>query len=194
MFSQEELSPINSGLQLYIRLLGFFHSPNPLHIKWISDEYDLKAALQSLVHAYKSTEPMIGVRKYQGVDYDPEREVLRTMTTYLLSGRDEKEQALLYKRNQPMMQLVIRPICRMMSKYSHRTQLDTIEAVVDDVNQLLNQTNCYGDYDDAVCAMEETRKLTQAHEEAEKAIRESKKRTKKRKRDPLIAMILGTQE
>jgi hypothetical protein len=188
-FIPAELAQLKEGIRRYIRLMGLIYDPNPLvWNKWFTDEGDVKAALRSVADAMKGTEPMIGKRKYQGVDYNAPREVNKLLTTYLTSGKDSSESALLKKRNLPMFLLVIEPTIALFYKFDHPTMIANADAVVEDVCNLVDQCTDYGTYDDALVAQHQVYALIHEREAERKAIAAAKSRRKK-SRDPVAELM-----
>lgn len=191
-FTTEELTALNEGIRRYIRLMGLIYDPSPLvWNKWFTDESDAKAALRSIADAMKGTEPMIGTRKYQGVDYDAPREVYKLMMTYLTLGLNEGETALLKKRNLPMIVLIVEPTIALFNKFDHATMIAHADALVEDVCTLIDQCTDYGTYDDALVAQHQVYTILNAREAERKAIAEAKNRRRRKARDP-VAELMAT--
>lgn len=188
-FSDAELAPVKEGIRKFVRLLGLIHDPDPLvWNKWFTDEGDLKAALRSVADAMKATAHMISKRKYQGVDYDPPREVSKDMHTFLLSGETDGEIATLRKRNLPMMLLVIEPVIQLFYKFDHEQMIAVADQLVGDVMTMIDESDAYGTYDDALVARAQVQQLIRQRDELRKAATEVK-RKRSRRRDPLLDLL-----
>lgn len=188
-FTDAELAPIKEGVRKFIRLLGLIHDPDPLvWNKWFTDEGDLKAALRSVAESMKATAHMIGKRKYQGVDYDAPREVTKDMHTFLLSGETDGEVATLRKRNLPMMILVIEPVIQLFYKFDHEQMIAVADELVGDVMTMIDESDAYSTYDDAIVARAQVQQLIRQRDDARKAALEAK-RKRSRRRDPLLDLL-----
>jgi Arc/MetJ family transcription regulator len=188
-FTEQELSPIREGVRRFIRLTGLIHDPSPLvWNKWFTDEGDLKGALETIAYTMKATHTMVGKRKYQGADFDAPREVTKDLTTFLLSGENEGEEALNRKRYQPMLYLVIEPVIQLFYKFDHPTMIAVADQLITDVISLVDNTTDYGTYDDALVARAQVQQLIRQRDEARKAAVEAK-RKRSRRRDPLIDLL-----
>lgn len=194
LFTEQELAPVHNGIRTFIRLLGMIYSDDPLQLKWLADEEDLKSALRSIAQQFKASEIMLGKRKYQGIDYDAPNEVKKDLSTFLLTGRDERDEALQRKRYLPMYHLVIVPVCDLFYKYDHRMQIDIADKVIEELCAIIDNTDAYGTLDDALVAQAQVRQLITEKEERRKAELNARKR-RKTKRDPLAELFgLGEDE
>lgn len=185
-FSAEQIAPIAAGIHKYIRLIGLISDPNPLELKWLSDEWDLHTQLETLSRAVKATEPMIGKRKYQGIDFEVTTEVKKDMQTYLMSGRTDAESALFKKRNMPMYYLVIIPVLNLFKGMDHQKTIDIIDEVVKDVQNMIWSTESYGTHDDALVARMQVQQLIKQSEEQRLAELNARKRPKRKSKKELI--------
>jgi hypothetical protein len=191
MFTEQELAPIRSGISTYIRLLGMFYSPDPLQLRWITDEGDLKAALRSVADAFKSTSEMVGKQKYQDTPYNAPKEVLKLMATYLLSGLDDRDQALQRRRNLPMYHLVIEPVTQLFYKFDHRMMIDIADAMVTELCEMVDQCTDYGTLEQALEAHQRVRGLIAAKDQA--ILNERSSKRKRRKPHELLLAILAEE-
>lgn len=188
-FTEQDLTPIRDGIRRFIRLMGLIHDPNPLVWgKWLADEGDLKAALRSVADAFKASQPMVGKRKYQGIDYDAPKQVLKDVTSYLLTGDTDGETATLRKRNQPMYYLVIEPLTQLFYKVGdHQAMIDNADMICEAIATMVDAEDDYGTYDDALVAQFQVRQIIQARDEIRIAERESKR--KRRRKDPMLELL-----
>lgn len=192
-FSQPDLQLVVDGIRKYIRLMGLIYDPNPLiWNKWFVDENDLHSSLRSVASAMKNTKPMIGQRKYQGIDYDAPREVTKLMHAFLLSGRTDGETSTLRKQHLPMLYLVLEPTIQLFYKFDHPTMINVADELIDDVVALLYSSTDYGTYDDALVAQSQVQAMIRAHESAK--IAANAKRTKRPRRDPLMSLLASLAE
>lgn len=187
-YTEDQLQPIRAGIRTFIRLQGLIHDPNPLvWSKWLADESDLKMELRSVADAFKKTQPMVGKRKYQGVDFDAPKEVSKDMMVFLTMGLDGNDSATLRKRNLPMYHLVIEPVIQLFYQFTHQEMIDNADTIINGVYELIDESTDYGSYDDALVAQAQVQAMVREREDARKAAAEAKR--KKRRRDPLIEML-----
>jgi hypothetical protein len=189
LFTEQQLTPVLEGIRKFIRLQGLIHDPNPLVWgKWLADESDLKAALRSVADAFKQTEPMIGKRKYVGVDYDAPKSVKRDLMNFLTTTDDGKVSATAQKRNLPMYLLVIEPAIDLFYAFDHRGMVDNADNVIDQLCEYVDETTSYGTYDDALVAQHQVREMMRIRDEARKE--EAQRKSKRRKsRDPMAELF-----
>lgn len=189
-FEPEQLTSVRTGIQQFTRLTGLIHDQSILvWNKWFTDESDLKLALNSVRDAIKASVTMVGKRKYQGIDYNVVSEVKKSLWTFLTSGADAGETALLKKRNLPMFYLVIEPTIDLFAVFDHEEAILFADEVIDGIRNMVDTDAVYGSYEDALRVQLEVRTLMAAREEAKKAANASKRRKRKPQRDPLLAML-----
>lgn len=188
-FSDHDLAHLGEGIRRFIRLMGLIHDPDPrVWGKWLADEDDLKLALRSVARAFEASQPMVGKRKYQGIDYDAPKLVLKDITSYMLVGDTDSESALLRRRNQPMYYLVIEPLVQLFYKVGdHQAMIDNASAICNAVAEMVDAETDYGSYDDALVARFQVQQIIQARDAERTAERESKR--KRRKRDPTLELL-----
>lgn len=192
-FTPEQLNTITVGIRKFIRLQGLIHDPDPrVWGEWLADEGDLYAALNSIRLAFKATEPMLGKRKYQGVDFDAPGSVKSDMITFLTCGEDGNKSSSLSRRNLPMYYLILDPVIELFAAFDHPTILEIVDQVIDEIVMMVESCDEYGTYDDALVAQHQVRELIRAKEAARRAALDLKPRRKPR-RDPLIDMIVNDE-
>lgn len=190
-FSDAEIDPIKEGIRKFIRLIGLF--AHPLQGKWIAEEQDLIAALETVKSAFAMSHRMLGKRKYQGLDFDAPNEVKKDMQVYLLTGITEATDATMRKTNQPMYYLVIEPVVDLFYKVGdHAKMLEVCDELVDEVIELVKACKDYGDEFDAAIVQEQVRAMHRAREEVRKEAA-AKKKPRKSKRDLLIELLAGAE-
>lgn len=189
-FEDEDLHKVRLGIHQFTLLTGLIHDPNPLvWNKWFTDESDLKLSLNSIRDAIKATMPMLGKRKYQGVDFNVVTETKKDLWMYLMSGADAGETAGLKKRFQPMYYLVIEPVIELFNVFSHEEAIMFADEVIDGIQEMVKTDAKYGSYQDALRVQTDVRKLIDEKDAAKKAANNSKRRRRKPQRDPLLAML-----
>jgi len=194
-FSEPELNTIREGVRRFIRLTGLIHDPSELvWQKWFTDEGDAKAALESVSTAMKATYTMVGARKYQGQDFDAVREVTKDLNVFLTLGKDDSESALLRKRYLPLLLLVIEPTIQLFSKFTHTEMITLADEITQGVAELIDNTDAYGTYDDALVTQHQVKMLVNAREEARKAEVAAKRSKRKGHRDPLLELLAAVSE
>lgn len=188
-FTEQQLAPVFDGIHKFIRLQGLIYDPNPLvWNKWLADESDLKSALRSVADAFKGTEPMIGKRKYVGIDYDAPKSVKRDLMNFLTTTDDGNPSATMQKRNLPMYLLVVESVINLFYTFDHRGMIDNADRVICEVCKHVDETTSYGTYDDALVAQHQVREMMRACEEARKE--ELARKSKRRKaRDPVAELL-----
>lgn len=187
-FTPAQLLPITDGIRKFIRMMGLIHDPSPLvYLKWLADESELKAAIWSVATAIKRTEPMIGKRKYQGMDYDAPREVKKDLISFLTTT-SEGLSATLQKRNLPMYYLVVEPVINLFYTFPHEEMIANADKVAEAICEAIDQCTDYGTLDDALVAQQQARDIIRQHEEAAKEERARKTRRKK-VRDPVAELM-----
>lgn len=187
-FATEDIASIQRGVNTFNHMVGLLS--DPLHGRFIAEEQDLVAALNSVRDAYKASERMLGKQKYQGVPFNAAEQVMKDMTSYLLTGRQESEDAYFRKRNLPMFVLVIEPTLALMKKFNHEEALDKIDEVIDELIDLVNESVSYTMFDGGHQARVEVQALIAARELQKKLARESKVRPKKKSLKDLFMEIL----
>lgn len=187
-YTEAQCAEIHNGVRTFIRMIGLF--ADPLHGRFIAEEQDLIAALDSVRDSFEMSRRMLGKRKYQGVDFNVTQQVLQDMSSYLLTGRDESELAYWRKRNLPMFHLVIEPTVRLLEGLSHMEALVVAPELIEDVIKMVHDCTDYGDYDDAVVAQHQVRQLISQKEAEKKAIRDAARKPRRQsQRDALIALL-----
>lgn len=191
-FTPEQLGPVRLGIRTFIRLIGMF--ADPIQGKWIAEEQDLIAALQSIKTAFNDTTRMIGKRKYQGREFDPINEVKKDLMVYLLTGLSETEDAGQRRRFKPMYYLVVEPTIDLFAIYSdHQTMLQHIDCVIDDMIALVQTSVEYGTYDDALIAQEQVRVIIHQREAIRKE-QAAKRKPRKSKKELLMEILIGIND
>lgn len=192
-FSDDEIANIQRGVDTFNKMISLLS--DPLHGRFIAEEQDLVAALESIRSAYASTERMLGTQKYQGVPYNAGEQVMKDMTSFLLTGRTESEDAYMRKRNLPMFVLVIEPTLNMMSQFNHEDALERVDVVIDELIELVNNSLTYGTLEDAIAARADVQQLISARELQKKMIRDAKHKPKKKTmKDHLIELLAEVLE
>lgn len=194
-FSEPELATVREGVRKFIRLTGLIHDPSELvWMKWFTDEGDAKAALESVATAMKATHTMVGKRKYQGQDFDAVREVTKDLNVFLTLGMDDSESALLRKRNLPLLLLVVEPTIQLFKKFSHTEMIELADEITQGVASLIDTSDAYGTYDDALVAQHQVKAIIHAREEARKAEAAAKRGKRRGRRDPLLELLAAVSE
>lgn len=177
-YTEAELMQIASGMRTFIRLTGMIH--DEFQHRWFADEADGKSAILAIARGFKNTERMLGKMKYQGQLFDAVRQVREDLEVSMLGGVDEPTMVANRKRYSPLYYLIVEPIVNGLSKFDHQNILDNIDNICAGFVAILENTTCYGTYDDALIAQAQTRNLIAAREEAAKLIKASRKRKKKK--------------
>lgn len=188
LFTHDDLKLVHEGIRKFIRLQGLIYDPTPqVWDNWLADEGDLKAALRSVADAFKATEPMVGKRKYVGIDYQAPKSVKTDLYSFLTTD-SVGPSITLQKRNMPMYLLVVEPVIDLFAKLSHRQMIDSADAIIDDVCALIDNSTAYGTYDDGLVARHQVSEMMRIRREKRKEELASKSRRRKA-RDPMAELF-----
>lgn len=190
-FTDSEIAVLKDGIRKFIRLIGLY--VDPLQGKWVAEEQDAVAGLESVCFSMKQSVRMLGKRKYQGLDFDHVNECKKDLMVYLLTGNTEATDAGEKKRNLPLYHLIIEPTIQAMSKYTHQESIDYVDELTAEVAVMIRECNAYGTFEDALIAQAQIKTMIREREDARlEAI--AKRRPKKNKRAMLLEMFAGVLE
>lgn len=173
-----ELIQITGGMRTFIRLTGMIH--DEFQHRWFADEADAKSSILAIARTFKASERMLGKQKYQGQPFDAARQVREDMAASMLGGADESIMVANRKRYSPLYYLIVEPIINALSKYDHKTILEIVEDICHGFVAVMENTTCYGNYDDALIAQAQVRRVIADREEAIKVLKASRKRKKRK--------------
>lgn len=190
-FTDSEIAVLQDGIRKFIRLIGLY--VDPLQGKWVAEEQDAYAALESVCFSMKQSERMLGKRKYQGLDFDHINECKKDLMVYLLTGNTEATDAGEKKRNLPLYHLIIEPTIQAMSKYTHTEAIELCTEVTAEVAAIIKACDAYGTFEDALIAQAQVKTMIRVREDARlEAL--AKRRPKKNKQAMLLEMFAGVLE
>lgn len=176
-FTEQELQPIRNGMRTFIRLTGLIS--HEFQYRWFADEFDGVSSIKAIGRAVQMSARMLGKTKYQGQAFDAVRQIREDLAGSMLTGETETVTIANRKRYSPLFYLVIEPIVNLLGKFDHQTLLNVYPEIIDEFAAMLEATDCYGDFDDALIAQEMTRRLIRDREETIKASKQLRKRRKK---------------
>lgn len=183
LFTPQELFPVQDGIRKFIRLLCL--QVEDWQLRFVADECDLIMSLESVKLSFQQTSTMLGLRKYQGQDYDAPEEVRRLQECYLLTGKDEQETARARRTYLTMYHIVIEPTITLFAKFDHATILQIADGVIDQIIEEVRNTDAYGSHDDALVAREQIRAIVR-HRDEQRKLTLLQKRTTKRHRARVV--------
>lgn len=161
------LRAVTDGIRKFIRMIPL--RQNPMEKKYIQDEYDLLAALETIKEKFHETERMMGLMKYRKTPFDFVDDVKGEMEEWLLNHEEPKEAALQRKRHLVMYHLVLEPLIDVFKNFTHKEALRHVDKIVNGVENMVKHSDVEGNYDDAIVAKEQVRKMIEAREATRKA-------------------------
>lgn len=187
MIIDANLTAVHSNIRVFTRLVGL--DSDPLHFKNSSSEFDACDALDCASILLKDTKRFVGKRKHPGKPFDFIEDVKADMSVMLLQDDDIVKQAIKRKRHLPLVYLVVGPALDALSQYDHLTAIDKVDEVFDIVKNALLQSDTYGEYDDAVVAQAQVKRLIQHHDEQAKLAASVRKKKNRKVEKELEAEI-----
>lgn len=174
MTTDVNLTAVHSSIRVFTRLMGL--DSDPLHFKNSSSEFDACDALDCASILLKDTKRFAGKRKHPGKTFDFIEDVKADITMMLLQDDDVVKQAMKRKRYLPLVYLVVGPALDALSQYDHLTAVNKVDEVFDTVKRTLLHSDTYGEYDDAIVAQAQVKRLIQQHDEQARLTASTRKR------------------
>lgn len=174
---------VADGVRKFIRLQAL---PVPeTQLKWTSDTADLIEALHTTKQCFAGTARMVNHQLYQTTKYSHTEDVKCELEEILLTGEDERHNALLRKKNLTMYHLVLEPVVDAFVNVDHGSALAQNGSFIDSIIEMINLFDDYGNEDDALVAKHQIRAMVKQREEARKEQKAEAKRNA-RKKKPVI--------
>ena len=153
------------------------------------DGFEILNALEVLREFFKTSAEMLGKPMYKGEkEFDFIHDIKGAIEGYFLAGVDQKQSALLRRKNRSMVVLMLNPIVDKFQHCSHEETLEQYDAIIDESIQFINDHDKDASPDDAYVVRRVIQKTMERKNRVQAAVdgilrlrRRKKKRKSKKK-------------